>query len=231
MLDKTELEKSFESFNERITLQCAFHYAPDIRSKIRIVTDFWRNNEAEIIEYNKTHRFKWFRSYPFDWSQIHTPIEADAWISIRRKGKVVLYPQFPVLGYRVDFANPAMKIALELDGKDFHKDKSKDQQRDVALAEAGWTVFRITGKEMWRNNYKDFSDFEEDWLENNQEDIEDWIMNTGDGVIEAIRAVYFIRQEPLTEHLDTFLRFCYKSLDKHCTTDSFDPYAFYETQD
>lgn len=216
----------------RSDLNNKFFRAEGYLNKIRVIADFWRSQEIEIVEYAEKSRFKWLWSYPIDWSLIHTPIENDAWISIRRKGKIVLYPQYPVLNYQVDFGNPYLKIALELDGKEFHIDKLKDAQRDENLRKAGWTVFRVTGTEMWRTRFKDFSDFEgESWYENGQDEIENWILNTGDGVIEALRAVYFIRQQPLTDELDTFLRFCYRSLEKHCTTDSFDPFNHYETED
>lgn len=114
-----------------------------------------------------------------------------------------------------------MKIALEIDGAEFHKDKAKDHDRDVLLKEAGWTVFRVTGKEMWRTNYKDFSDYSdgEDWLEDGFGDIEDWILNSGDGVIEAIRCIYFIQPETTSRRIDSFVTLSYRTLHKHCTTD------------
>lgn len=190
-------------------------------NKLKAIARYWRKLEPEIIEYSRPNPKRWFRTYPIDWSQLFTPIEQDAWISIRRKGQVVLYPQYPVLNYHVDFGNPLLKIALEIDGENFHQDKVKDHQRDQLLKQAGWTVFRVTGKEMWRTDYKDFSDFADgaDWYEDGYDYIQDWIMSSGDGVIEAIRCVYFIRPDIASDRISSFVRFCYKTLHQHCTTD------------
>lgn len=75
-----------------------------------------------------------------------TPIEYWLWGDIREAG-LVMYPQYPVSGVFVDFANPRAKVAIECDGREFHKDKAKDQRRDEGLQALGWTVYRITGSE------------------------------------------------------------------------------------
>ena len=54
-------------------------------------------------------------------------------------------PQFSVLGCRVDFAWPALRIVLEMDGH-YHRlpgAPEKDAERDAALASSGWTVYRV----------------------------------------------------------------------------------------
>ena len=54
-----------------------------------------------------------------------------------------------ISGYEVDFANHALKLAIELDGWVFHGDREafeRDRQRDLVLAAAGWLVVRVT----WR---------------------------------------------------------------------------------
>jgi hypothetical protein len=68
-----------------------------------------------------------------------TPIEAWLWADIR-DANVVLYPQYPVGRFFVDFANPVAKVAIE-----YHLDRAKDQARDAELAGMGWTVYRIPG--------------------------------------------------------------------------------------
>lgn len=75
-----------------------------------------------------------------------TPIEYALWCDIRAEN-AVLYPQFPVLGVFVDFANPVAKVAIECDGKAFHQDKAKDEARDARLLRNGWSVYRITGRD------------------------------------------------------------------------------------
>ncbi len=68
-----------------------------------------------------------------------------------------MYPQHPVGPYRLDFAIPDRKIAIELDGHDFHKTKEQrthDASRDRYLIERGWTVLRFTGTEIYKNTAK-----------------------------------------------------------------------------
>lgn len=65
-----------------------------------------------------------------------------------------LYPQHEVGPYRLDFAIPEKRIAIELDGHDYHKTKeqrTKDAKRDRYLTELGWTVLRFTGTEIYRD--------------------------------------------------------------------------------
>lgn len=105
----------------------ARHYAP-LRRRIE---DFRRDGWA-------------IDPYAWDGSGIEfTPIERAAWADIREAG-LVLYPQWPAMGYFLDFANPAANIAIECDGRQYH-DASRDRARDAVLAASGWTVYRIPG--------------------------------------------------------------------------------------
>lgn len=85
---------------------------------------------------------------PYAWDEtgaIHlTPIEAWLWSDIRQ-ANAVFYPQWPVAGFFVDFANPVAKVAIECDGYHYHLDRAKDRTRDEALAQLGWAVYRIPG--------------------------------------------------------------------------------------
>lgn len=85
---------------------------------------------------------------PCDWTPIiqMTPIERCIWGDIR-EANAVFYPQWPVGGVYVDFANPAAKVAIECDGAAYHTDKAKDAARDEKLAALGWVVYRITGRD------------------------------------------------------------------------------------
>lgn len=86
---------------------------------------------------------------PYAWStgiMQMTPIEDWLWHDIR-DANAVLYPQYPIGGVFVDFANPRAKVAIECDGAAFHLDKAKDEARDLKLARLGWVVYRFTGKE------------------------------------------------------------------------------------
>ena len=53
--------------------------------------------------------------------------------------------QFPVAGYIVDFACPAKRLIIELDGTHHGEAEaaSADQTRSKRLADDGWTVLRL----------------------------------------------------------------------------------------
>lgn len=86
-----------------------------------------------------------------------TPIERWLWSDIRQ-ANAVMYPQYPVAGVFVDFANPVAKVAIECDGQNFHTDKKKDAERDAMLGKLGWIVYRISGSDCMK-------DFDEDEME------------------------------------------------------------------
>jgi|SRR6476620_9086059 len=73
-----------------------------------------------------------------------SPIEFAMWCDIRRIG-LPFYPQFPVLNYFLDFADPVKKIAIECDGKQWHQDIEKDKARDKRIEALGWQIFRVPG--------------------------------------------------------------------------------------
>lgn len=63
-----------------------------------------------------------------------------------------IYPQHPVGRYRLDFAIPSKRIAIELDGHEYHKTKyqrTHDAKRDRWLFGEGWHVLRFTGSEIY----------------------------------------------------------------------------------
>lgn len=87
---------------------------------------------------------------PYEWVGTDaitlTPIESWLWHDIRAHD-AVLYPQYPVGRFFVDFANPACKVAIECDGAAFHHDKERDAARDAWMRVRGWYVYRITGRD------------------------------------------------------------------------------------
>lgn len=82
-----------------------------------------------------------------------SPIEAmfqEAWQAAYPS--IELQHQYPVLKYRVDFAHVESKVAIELDGQDFHsrkKDRNKDNERQYAIEDEGWYFIRFTGSKVW----------------------------------------------------------------------------------
>lgn len=87
--------------------------------------------------------------YFVDWPSIFTPIENGAWQYIRSYGIIPMFPQYPVGRVFVDFGDPEKRIAIECDGAQWH-DKKKDSIRDRKLNDLGWTVYRFTGRELWK---------------------------------------------------------------------------------
>jgi hypothetical protein len=85
---------------------------------------------------------------PYSWTPFIqlTPIEEWLWGDIRA-ANAVFYPQYPVGGFFVDFANPVAQVAIECDGAAYHQDKAKDAARDEKLANLGWHVYRISGSQ------------------------------------------------------------------------------------
>lgn len=75
-----------------------------------------------------------------------TPIEKALWNEIRLID-LVMYPQFPVAGYFVDFGNPAARVAIECDGLRWHTDTARDDARQARIEAKGWTVYRVMGKD------------------------------------------------------------------------------------
>ena len=62
--------------------------------------------------------------------------------------------QYPLGPYRVDFAIPQIKMAIECDGDAWHNNpekKSKDQMRDALLAKYGWTTVRFREADLQEN--------------------------------------------------------------------------------
>lgn len=125
--------------------------------------------------------------YFLDWIRIFSPIEEIAWNEIRGNG-LSFYPQVPVLDYFVDFGNPLLRIAIEVDGAQYH-DAQRDYTRDRNLLMEGWVVYRITGAECMRGLR--FGDSAELIEEDDASIDEEWLYNTMEGVIHAIAVKHF----------------------------------------
>lgn len=145
-----------------------------------------------ILERSNKHPGAWVSPYcgGVDWIKIFTPIEFDTWHSIRSNGRVPLCPQYPVLNYFTDFANPYLKIIVECDGAEFHLDKQKDDDRDLKLKQAGWKVYRISGSDCWRVPSVEYYDLVYHFEEDRCGILKNYYDNTVDGLIKALSIVY-----------------------------------------
>lgn len=132
--------------------------------------------------------------YIVDWLRVFTPIEYDAWDTIREYC-LPFYPQYPVHGVILDFADPVKKIAIECDGKNWH-DAEKDSARDVRLASYGWKTYRIPGSECRRviDGAYELSEKlrdEEITQEEYEAGMDAWAFNSSEGVISSIATVFY----------------------------------------
>lgn len=151
--------------------------------------------------------------YFLDWK--FTPIESNAWGDIRGIG-VPLYPQCPVAGVFIDFADPHLKIGLELDGKDFH-DVERDRTRDERLWTFGWRIFRVSGAESFRmkpgpldESFHDEEESERRYLLN------EWARTTIEGVIWALGFAYYNKRHRASSDDDGI---AFSALDRHRLAD------------
>jgi very-short-patch-repair endonuclease len=89
-------------------------------------------------------------------NQCESPLEAHFYV-IALDTIPELEPQFEVDRYRLDFAIPGEKVAIEIDGHEFHKTKeqrTRDAKRERYLQAQGWRVIRFTGTEIFENVFK-----------------------------------------------------------------------------
>lgn len=151
--------------------------------------------------------------YYLDWCRLMTPIEFDAWQTIRRVG-VPMWPQYPVGHVFVDFGDPVKKIAVECDGKQWHI-KEKDAKRDLMLTALGWKVFRIPGCECYKTAFDSY-ELKEKYNDGAISECEyehavsDWATTTSDGVICGIGLRYYGKKFP-----KDWQRHLYHSTDTH----------------
>ncbi len=133
-----------------------------------------------------------------------TPIEKMAFDACVTEG-MAMYPEYPVGGFFVDLGNPRLKVGLELDGLEFHQDWVKDSKRDADLWELhGWKIFRCTGS---RCNVVYRQPEESDVRK-----MREWLHNTVDGLIYAMRTVYLDR--PDEDDLSPLQVDCRNELDR-----------------
>lgn len=211
-----------ESFLRNKYLSSLFSQTNEITDKWGLIRQLYLENIHDIMETSKADKSKWAEPYSFDWSKYFSPIERETWQSIRTYGRIPLYPQLPLFNFFIDFANPYLKIGLELDGKNYH-DPDKDLKRDTALGKYGWVIFRSTGLEA--NNYSSLDSILDcgKGSEYKKVSIANWLLKSTDGLIYAIRYWYFLNDTSKEK-----ARFIDLNSDLECEEDMFDIYPFIE---
>ncbi|HET7579786.1 MAG TPA: DUF559 domain-containing protein [Bacillales bacterium] len=79
-----------------------------------------------------------------------SPVESRLYNALRHNGHVPV-TQYRVGPYRIDIAFPAVKLAIECDGKAYHstpEQKRHDRHRDAYLRRRGWRVYRFSGSKI-----------------------------------------------------------------------------------
>lgn len=130
-------------------------------------------------------------SYPF--LDKMTPIERMAFDEFIAQGVIPMWPEFPVGRFFVDLGNPHLKVALELDGKEFHTDWNADSDRDCELwNEHGWKIFRCSGSRCHVIKPQPSEDDTTAMI--------DWLHTTVDGLIYAMKRVLWdgVEDAPVT---------------------------------
>jgi len=150
--------------------------------------------EQRIFNRHKSTKTKsmWVDPYSLgvDFIRLFSPIEMAAWQALRCYGRAPFYPQYPVNKYFLDFGNPVIKVGIECDGKEFHKDKEKDLKRDAYLHELGWSIYRISGSDCFEivNETEYTEDYNEDFVYSARSK---HYLNTIEGLVESLGIMYF----------------------------------------
>lgn len=128
------------------------------RLRWRRIAAYYRAHVGEILNAGQNHwgidPYQW----EFEGGIWLTPIERLFWNDIRCEG-VVLYPQYPVGRFFVDFANPCARVAIECDGAAYHQDKERDATRQREIEASGWRMWRLTGSQCARDDYDDEDEY------------------------------------------------------------------------
>jgi very-short-patch-repair endonuclease len=198
-------KEDLEKFSINHLLSNDFNSLEKITDKWGFFRQIYMENIPKILEASQKDIKQWSQVYYFDWLSHFSPIEKIAWSSIRETGKIVLYPQFPVFNFFIDFANPFLRLGLELDGKDFHNEH-KDFEKDIKLKRFGWKIFRVSGKEA-NEIYLTNNELDERGIvgKEKKEAIEHWVLNTCDGVINSIKYWYFLTEKERQHEFNFYL--------------------------
>ena len=100
---------------------------------------------AEHADIENSHEGKKFDS-----------IWEEKFFNVLEKAGVETVPQHPIAGYRLDLAIPNLKIDIEVDGVQYHRDefgnrKPSDFWRDMTIENLGWSVIRFWVYELNEN--------------------------------------------------------------------------------
>jgi hypothetical protein len=128
---------------------------------------FSQRNDIKYRYMNFPPKF-WDDPY-FYWPFHFSWAEEKFWNHLRTKW-ILMFPEFPVWKYFIDFACPMKKIGVEIDWKEFHQDIKKDKERQKYLESEGWKIHRLT----WSDVY--YADKEPDYDSCEDEEEYAWLL-------------------------------------------------------
>jgi len=113
----------------------------------RIAIREWYQDHEEVI----LNTIGWgIDKYKYEWLDAMSPIERKVWGECITAG-LVMYPEYPVGEFWVDFGNPRTLVAIECDGAEFHQNSKRDAERQKRIErQFGWKVYRISGSEIYQ---------------------------------------------------------------------------------
>jgi very-short-patch-repair endonuclease len=82
-----------------------------------------------------------------------TPAERSVWGVLRNRQRMgtLWRRQFVIDRYVADFACPALRLILEVDGSSHVGDEQRDAERTAFLGNSGWRVLRVWNSDVWRS--------------------------------------------------------------------------------
>jgi very-short-patch-repair endonuclease len=220
-LKEINIDSLFEKMSYMDELNTMYESPQNSFERKIVLRQYYMDAMPEIINLARQSLSAWASVYPFDWK--FNENEQSLWSSIR-SNPMVMYPEFPVFNYFVDFGNPYLRIAIEADSKKFHS-KEKDAERDRKLLQINWKTFRVSYEENF-TPFKELGDIAEMISMGNEseamEEMENWVLKTSDGVVDAIYFFYFMsdkEKENRMKKFPSYVDLAERTLKKHRLVD------------
>lgn len=157
--------------------------------------------------------------HTIDWLIYLTPLEFKVYCDLRYFA-LAMYPQFPVLNYFIDFADPYRKVGIEVDSKEFHKDKKKDLKRHLELEKDGWTIYHISSYNCYafEDEFLALGDGRNEDEDESQLDFEvrrdKILINCSSGIICCIKRAYYPERSNMEVAYTPSIKYCKYILDE-----------------
>jgi len=180
-LNDFSINKLYESMINSPYNNTEEFYNMNIFSKRKIIKEKYEKILPIIIK----SKHKYINPYIVNWEKIMNENEFNLFQCFR-VNNIPMYPQYPVLNYWLDFANPYFKVGIEADSNTYHKIEN-DIIRDIELKKLGWTIYHIPSSLSFCNISIDTSLLSKE--ENENEYYEQWYLylnNTTEGVLNCI---------------------------------------------